>query len=404
MLLITPSEVLEYAFSTKELISAASIRTSKIDVAQERFIRPKFGDELFEKFMDGEYTIFVDNFVKPALAHYIRYGVVDELSIQLGDNGAVLFYSDEVDSRRTLNRDRDDTSQSNRESELNRRDEKQTENSRSITDNVTEKGESELKRDTTQESEALVGRVNSETKTGKDSLISILTQQDRGELTKESSEDVTTDDRTQKDSTIIDMKIESEDVNRETTSSATISKEVAFNTINEDLKRTDKGDITVTNTKKSQLTDSSVDMQNRDSKRGDSTTSNLTSELTSKEDRTNSLVLKATDLKSDKVDKLTSTNESGSINGSDSRIESGSASVSGKLQQTIRDNDLGNVSRTRSNPSSDMQRQLIKRRALSDANILIGKAVKYVERNSELFPEYEPTSVRGGSIRGRILF
>lgn len=404
MLLITPSEVLEYAFSTKELISAASIRTSKIDVAQERFIRPKFGDELFEKFMDGEYTIFVDNFVKPALAHYIRYGVVDELSIQLGDNGAVLFYSDEVDSRRTLNRDRDDTSQSNRESELNRRDEKQTENSRSITDNVTEKGESELKRDTTQESEALVGRVNSETKTGKDSLISILTQQDRGELTKESSEDVTTDDRTQKDSTIIDMKIESEDVNRETTSSATISKEVAFNTINEDLKRTDKGDITVTNTKKSQLTDSSVDMQNRDSKRDDSTTSNLTSELTSKEDRTNSLVLKATDLKSDKVDKLTSTNESGSINGSDSRIESGSASVSGKLQQTIRDNDLGNVSRTRSNPSSDMQRQLIKRRALSDANILIGKAVKYVERNSELFPEYEPTSVRGGSIRGRILF
>lgn len=100
MLLITPAEVIRHAFSPRERISASSIRPLKIDIAQEHFIRPRLGDELFEKLVDGHYTDFTERYINPALAHFVRYGILAELCVEVGDRGA-LVYSSSSDQTQT---------------------------------------------------------------------------------------------------------------------------------------------------------------------------------------------------------------------------------------------------------------------------------------------------------------
>lgn len=92
MLLITPQEIIDNAFSPREEISAQLIRPSKIDIAQEFFVRPKVGDKMYECLENGKYEQFNDKFIKPALAYFVRYSIVEELCVALGDNGAI-FYS-----------------------------------------------------------------------------------------------------------------------------------------------------------------------------------------------------------------------------------------------------------------------------------------------------------------------
>ncbi len=93
MLLITPAEVIAMAFLPREAISTSSIRPLKIDIAQQQFILPRFGEQMFEQFGEALYLEFVENYIKPALAHYIRAAVIDEISIQVGDNGAIVYDS-----------------------------------------------------------------------------------------------------------------------------------------------------------------------------------------------------------------------------------------------------------------------------------------------------------------------
>lgn len=91
MLLIRPDEVIDRAFTQREQITADSIRALKIDVAQEKYIRPRFGAEFFDQMCQGFYADFVDQYIKPPLAHYVRYALIDELSIQMTDNGAIIY-------------------------------------------------------------------------------------------------------------------------------------------------------------------------------------------------------------------------------------------------------------------------------------------------------------------------
>lgn len=93
MLLITPAEVIAAAFTSREQITPASIRPLKIDIAQEHYIRPRFGDQFFEKMLSNQYGDFVDEYIKPALSQYVRYGVIDELSVQMSDTGAIIYGS-----------------------------------------------------------------------------------------------------------------------------------------------------------------------------------------------------------------------------------------------------------------------------------------------------------------------
>lgn len=93
MLLITPAEIISLAFCSHEKISPESIRTLKIDIAEQRYIRPRIGDHLFDALSDGIFSDFTNQYIKPALAHFVRHGIIDELSIGMSDNGALVYGS-----------------------------------------------------------------------------------------------------------------------------------------------------------------------------------------------------------------------------------------------------------------------------------------------------------------------
>lgn len=96
MLLITPPEVISMAFLPRENISPSSIRILKIDIAQEQYILPRFGELMFAKMCDGGYCDFLENYIKPALCHYVRAALIDELSIGISENGAMLLDSEVI--------------------------------------------------------------------------------------------------------------------------------------------------------------------------------------------------------------------------------------------------------------------------------------------------------------------
>lgn len=91
MNLIQPNEVIEYAFLPRESIKHQSIKELKIDIVQQQYILPRFGDEMFDSMIEGEYAEFVYDYIKPALAFYVRASIIDELSILTGEDGAVVF-------------------------------------------------------------------------------------------------------------------------------------------------------------------------------------------------------------------------------------------------------------------------------------------------------------------------
>ncbi len=98
MLLISAAEVKELAFMVRETIEEGSIRPIKIDIAQEQYIRPRLGERLFDRVLSGEYSDFVSSYLKPALAHYVRASIIDELSIQITDSGVIVYQGAETKS------------------------------------------------------------------------------------------------------------------------------------------------------------------------------------------------------------------------------------------------------------------------------------------------------------------
>ncbi|MFI3294873.1 MAG: hypothetical protein R3Y19_02530, partial [Rikenellaceae bacterium] len=87
--LITPQQVIDIAFSPDSFSSSELIRESKIIIAQEHFLRPKLGDSLYDALDGGEYDQFIEDYLQPPLAYYVRYGLLDELSIMVDPNGVI---------------------------------------------------------------------------------------------------------------------------------------------------------------------------------------------------------------------------------------------------------------------------------------------------------------------------
>lgn len=111
MLLITPIETIEYAFIAREKITPPSIRAMKIDIAQEHFIRPRLGDQFFQELCNGQHAELNHNYIKPSLAHFVRYGLIQELAIEVGDRGALVYSASEGQS--TSNQDQQNTEKQN---------------------------------------------------------------------------------------------------------------------------------------------------------------------------------------------------------------------------------------------------------------------------------------------------
>ncbi len=105
MQLITQTEVLRYAFTERENVAPGDIRLARIEVAQERFVRPVLGETFYKKLVRGGYPTFTDDYLKPALAHYVRCGIIDDLGVRVTGDGVVVLTSSEHDEQhRTLQR------------------------------------------------------------------------------------------------------------------------------------------------------------------------------------------------------------------------------------------------------------------------------------------------------------
>ena len=85
-LLITAAEVLETAFPSNEYVPEGMIVPAGIDTAQLGFLRPVFG-KLYDKLGEEPYAAFCRTYIKPALAYYIRYLMVDEQCAAIGAAG-----------------------------------------------------------------------------------------------------------------------------------------------------------------------------------------------------------------------------------------------------------------------------------------------------------------------------
>lgn len=71
-LLISPNEVVELAYSPSEQIRPEQISTSVIQQAQQKYMKPSLNGVL-DAINDGKYYSLSDSYVKPALAHYVKY-------------------------------------------------------------------------------------------------------------------------------------------------------------------------------------------------------------------------------------------------------------------------------------------------------------------------------------------
>lgn len=89
MQLIAQEEVIGLAFSPDDLINPENIRPARIEIAQLRYIRPAFGNKMYHSMILRQYNDFVDEFIKPALAHFIRYELIGELAVRASDGGVV---------------------------------------------------------------------------------------------------------------------------------------------------------------------------------------------------------------------------------------------------------------------------------------------------------------------------
>lgn len=84
--LMTPAEVAGLAFGDNPGFDAALIGKSAIVAAQEKFIKPALG-MLFEALCGRKYGEFLEGYVKPALAVYVKLLLLPGLAVKVGNCG-----------------------------------------------------------------------------------------------------------------------------------------------------------------------------------------------------------------------------------------------------------------------------------------------------------------------------
>ncbi len=71
-LLMTTSEVVDYAFATGEYVADGEISETAIMTAQQRYIIPILGKRLFEALAEGDYTTLREEYIAPTLGILAR--------------------------------------------------------------------------------------------------------------------------------------------------------------------------------------------------------------------------------------------------------------------------------------------------------------------------------------------
>ena len=86
--LITPAEVLALAFPPTECQREELVGTAVIEAARIRWLEPVLGP-LCTVLEEERYRNFTDEYIKPALAYYVRYLVLAECSAHVATFGVV---------------------------------------------------------------------------------------------------------------------------------------------------------------------------------------------------------------------------------------------------------------------------------------------------------------------------
>lgn len=88
---------MELAFSASNSISPASIKEAKIIASQEKYLRPVLG-KLYDALLENRYPDLLEEYIQPALAHYVRYAIIPDLSLRLNDKGVQTPFSDHANA------------------------------------------------------------------------------------------------------------------------------------------------------------------------------------------------------------------------------------------------------------------------------------------------------------------
>lgn len=85
-LFISPARIAEYAFRAPNFINAAAISDATILAAQQKFIRPALGP-LYDEICAGRYPDFLEEYIQPPLALYVKLLMMPSLAVQAGGGG-----------------------------------------------------------------------------------------------------------------------------------------------------------------------------------------------------------------------------------------------------------------------------------------------------------------------------
>ena len=86
--LITAQEVIELAFAENSNMREESIPKTTIGIAEIKYIRPAFG--AMYALLADKYSDFTDEFIKPALAYFVKCEVMSSIAIDMSNSGVAV--------------------------------------------------------------------------------------------------------------------------------------------------------------------------------------------------------------------------------------------------------------------------------------------------------------------------
>lgn len=91
-LLMTTAEIARTAFGGN--IAADAIGDSAVIAAQLRYLKPVLGNSFYKAVEEGKYERFVEEWIKPALALFVKYMVLPSVAFRIAELGVVRFEGD----------------------------------------------------------------------------------------------------------------------------------------------------------------------------------------------------------------------------------------------------------------------------------------------------------------------
>ncbi len=94
-LMISAREVIEIAFAGTEHVREELISETRIELAQQRFLKPALGG-LYNAVAEGKYPDLLFDYLKAPLALYVKYLILPELSAQATSQGVVQYKNEHM--------------------------------------------------------------------------------------------------------------------------------------------------------------------------------------------------------------------------------------------------------------------------------------------------------------------